>query len=89
MYAMGRFSRRASAGVRTIGLDAMTYGSARPSLVVPIDPVAILAPSVLSESINRDDIVVVRRLGEVRSLGARERALSGEGFERVPALGRN
>ena len=37
----------------------------------------------------RDDVVVVRRLGEVRALGARERPLSGEALERVLALGRN
>ena len=30
----------------------MTYGSSRPSIVLPIDPVAIFAPSVLSESMN-------------------------------------
>jgi hypothetical protein len=43
-------SRRASAGVFTSGREAITYGSARPSIVVPIEPVAILAPSSLSES---------------------------------------
>ena len=48
----GRLSRLASAGEATSGRDAMTYGNSRPSMVLPIEPVAILAPSVLSESTN-------------------------------------
>jgi len=50
MYAIGRLSRLASAGVDTSGRDAMTYGSSRPSIVLPIEPVTILAPRILSES---------------------------------------
>ena len=34
------------------GREAMTYGSSRPSIVLPIDPVEIFAPSSFSESMN-------------------------------------
>jgi hypothetical protein len=52
MYATGRPSRRASAGDVISGRDAMTKGRSRPSVVFPIDPVSIFAPSTLSESMN-------------------------------------
>src|SRR5687768_5931126 len=47
---MGRCSRFASAGVATAGLDAMTNGTSRPSVVLPIDPNVSGNPSAPSES---------------------------------------
>ena len=51
-YTIGRRSRFASIGVLTSGRDATTNGMSRPSVVLPIEPTSILAPSTRSESMN-------------------------------------